>query len=86
MMKFYQCVYEIEYMEDYYFEISKSGTLNLIKNVSLDGLFSNVSIVIRLLHQPVMISQGKRIFSIMKRIKSTSYSTMNQERLSILAI
>jgi len=66
---------------------SPSDMLDYIYKEQLLDLNGNLSIALRLLLTlPVTVASGERSFSALKLIKSYLRSTMNQERLSALAL
>ena len=61
--------------------------LNYIYSEKLLDLYSNLSIVLRLLLTlPVTVASGERSFTALKLIKTYMRSTMSQERLTGLAV
>ncbi len=61
--------------------------LDYINKEQLLDLYVNLSIALRLLLTlPITVASGERSFSALKLIKTYLRSTMNQERLSALAL
>lgn len=87
-----KCIHfkELMKIEDMFTLAKKSTSLTMLtylKSQELDGVFPNLSIVLKMfLSTAVANCTGERSFSVLKRVKIYTQTTMSEEQLNTYAL